>query len=99
MENINSSQRSYLKSQAHHLSPVVIIGKSGLNDGAIDLINKALDKRELIKIKFRDFKDNKRSLSEEITMKTDSILVSIIGHTLIIFKENLDSEKRHLKLL
>ena len=99
MEKINSSQRSYLKSQAHHLNPVVLIGKSGLNDGAIDLINKALDKRELIKIKFRDFKDNKRSLSEEITMKTNSILVSIIGHTLIIFKENLDSEKRHLKLL
>ena len=98
MEKINSSQRSYLKSQAHHLNPVVLIGKSGLNDGAIDLINKALDKRELIKIKFRDFKDNKRSLSEEITMKTDSILVSIIGHTLIIFKENLNSEKRHLKL-
>ena len=98
MEKINSSQRSYLKSQAHHLNPVVLIGKNGLNDGAIDLINKALDKRELIKIKFRDFKDNKRSLSEEITMKTDSILVSIIGHTLIIFKENLNSEKRHLKL-
>jgi RNA-binding protein len=98
MKKINSSQRSYLKSQAHHLNPVVLIGKSGLNDGAIDLINKALDKRELIKIKFRDFKDNKRSLSEEITMKTDSILVSIIGHTLIIFKENLNSEKRHLKL-
>ena len=64
MEKINSSQRSYLKSQAHHLNPVVLIGKSGLNDGAIDLINKALDKRELIKIKFRDFKENKRSLSE-----------------------------------
>ena len=98
MEKINSSQRSYLKSQAHHLNPVVIIGKSGLNDGAIDLINKALNKRELIKIKFKEFKDEKNALSEEITIKTNSILVGIIGHTLIIYKENIDAEKRQINI-
>lgn len=98
MENINSSQRRYLKSQAHHLKPVLIIGKGGVNDGAIELINKALDKRELIKIKFRDFKENKSVLSKEIASKTNSILVSIIGHTLIIFKENSDSEKKKINI-
>jgi len=98
MENINSSQRRYLKSQAHHLKPVLIVGKGGVNDGAIEVIKKALDKRELIKIKFRDFKENKSILSKEIVSKTNSILVSIIGHTLIIFKENSDPEKRKLIL-
>ena len=98
MEKINSSQRSYLKSQAHHLNPVVIIGKSGLNDGAIDLINKALNKRELIKIKFKEFKDEKNALSEEITIKTNSILVGTIGHTLIIYKQNIDAEKRQINI-
>ena len=37
MEIINSSQRSYLKSQAHHLNPVAIIGKNGLNDVSYEL--------------------------------------------------------------
>jgi len=98
MEKINSSQRSYLKSQAHHLNPVIIIGKNGLNDGAIDLINKALNKRELIKIKFKEFKDEKNALSEEITIKTNSILVGTIGHTLIIYKQNIDAEKRQINI-
>ena len=96
MKKITSSQRSYLKSQAHHLNPIVIIGKDGVNEGLIDLINKALVKRELIKIKFRNFKDNKRALSELISSKTDSIVVGIIGHTLIIYKENINLEKNIL---
>ena len=98
MEKINSSQRSYLKSQAHHLNPVIIIGKNGLNDGAIDLINKALNKRELIKIKFKEFKDEKNSLSKEIIKKTNSILVGKIGHTLIIYKQNIDPDKRKINI-
>lgn len=98
MEIINSSQRSYLKSQAHHLNPVVIIGKNGLNDGTIDLINKALNKRELIKIKFKEYKDQKNSLSEEIIKKTNSILVGKIGHTLIIYKQNTDPDKRKINI-
>ena len=98
MEIINSSQRSYLKSQAHHLNPVVIIGKNGLNDGAIDSINKALNKRELIKIKFKEFKDEKNYLSEKIIKITNSILVGKIGHTLIIYRQNIDPEKRQINI-
>ena len=54
MKKINSHQCRYLKSKAHHLNPVIIIGKNGLNDGIIQSINNALTAQELIKIKFRD---------------------------------------------
>ena len=96
MNKLTSYQRSYLRSQAHHLEPVVLIGKNGITDGAIFGMNKALDARELIKIKFRDYKDKKKSLSKEIVSALNCHLVGIIGHTAILFRQNSDVEKRYI---
>ena len=98
MNNLSSSQRSFLRSQAHHLDPVALIGKNGVTDGTINTIDKALDSRELIKIKFREFKDEKQILSEKVAKLTNSAVVGIIGHTLIIFRQNPDLEKQIYKL-
>ena len=98
MNNLSSSQRSYLRSQAHHLEPVVLIGKHGITDGTIESIDRVLEARELIKIKFREFKDKKLSLSEKITGLTNSQLVGVIGHTVIIFRQNPNSEKRQIHI-
>ena len=98
MNNLSSSQRSYLRSQAHHLEPVVLIGKHGITDGTIESINRVLEARELIKIKFREFKDEKLSLSEKIAELTNSQVVGVIGHTVIIFRQNPDSDKRQINI-
>jgi len=98
MNNLSSSQRSYLRSQAHHLEPVVLIGKHGITDGTIESIDRVLEARELIKIKFREFKDEKLSLSEKIAELTNSQVVGVIGHTVIIFRQNPDSDKRQIHI-
>ncbi len=98
MNNLSSSQRSYLRSQAHHLEPVVLIGKHGITDGTIESIDRVLKARELIKIKFREFKDEKLSLSEKITKLTNSQVVGVIGHTVIIFRQNPDPDKRQIHI-
>ena len=98
MNNLSSSERSFLRSQAHQLEPVVLIGKNGVTGGTINTINKALDSKELIKIKFREFKDEKQILSEKIADLTSSAVVGIIGHTLILFRQNPDLEKQIYKL-
>ena len=98
MKKINSSQRSYLKSQAHHLDPVVIIGKNGLNNGALHSINNALSNQELIKIKFREHKDDKYDLSKKIALETSSIVINMVGHVLMLYREHVDPEKRRFTL-
>ena len=98
MNNLSSSQRSYLRSKAHHLEPVVLIGNNGITDGTIESINRVLEARELIKIKFREFKDKKLSLSEKIAELTNSQVVGVIGHTVIIFRQNPDSDKRQIHI-
>ena len=99
MNQLSSSQRSFLRSKAHHLEPVVLIGKNGVTDGAIEAVNKALDTRELIKIKFREYKDEKKSLSYQLAESTESHIVGTIGHTVILFRKNPDIDSQNYKLL
>ena len=98
MNKLSSKQRSYLRSQAHHLEPVVLIGKNGITEGTIEAVNKALNARELIKIKFREFKDNKQSISDEIAASANCHVVGMIGHTVILFRQNSDPEKQNICL-
>ena len=95
---MDSRIRKLLRSQAHHLEPVVLIGKNGINDGTIESIDRVLEARELIKIKFREFKDEKLSLSEKITELTNAQIVGVIGHTVIIFRQNPDPDKRQIHI-
>ena len=99
MNKLSSTQRSYLRSQSHHLEPVVLIGKNGITDVTIEAVNQALDARELIKIKFREYKDEKKSLSHQLAESTESHIVGTIGHTVILFRQNPDKEKQNYKLL
>ena len=99
MNKLKSKQRSFLRSQAHHLEPVVLIGKNGVTDGTIEAVNKALETRELIKIKFREYKDEKNSLSHQLAESTESHIVGTIGHTVILFRQNPDGEKQNYTLL
>ena len=96
--SINSSQRQKLKALAHHLKPIINIGKEGLSDGAIYSISENLEKNELIKIKFSHYKDQKNKFSNKITSLTDAVTVSIIGNTLILYKKSESQKNRHIKI-
>jgi RNA-binding protein len=97
-KKMDSRIRKLLRSQAHHLEPVVLIGKNGITDGTIESIDRVLEAQELIKIKFREFKDEKLSLSEKITELTNAQIVGVIGHTVIIFRQNPDPDKRQIHI-
>ena len=98
MKSLTARQRSYLRSKAHHLELVVLIGKNGITDGTIEAMNQALDARELIKIKFREYKNEKKSLSYQLAESTESHIVGTIGHTVILFRQNPDPEKQNIHL-
>ena len=91
---LNSRQKKILRAKAHDLKPVVLIGKSGVTDGCIQSINDAIEAHELIKVKFIEHKDDKKSLSETICTKTESEIIGRIGHTIMIFRQNPDQEKQ-----
>jgi RNA-binding protein len=70
MTKRTGKQKSRLKSLAHHMKPVVYIGKNGITASLLDAVDTALAGHELIKIKFIDYKDEKVSCLEEIVSRS-----------------------------
>ena len=48
---LTPKQRQFLKAEAHHLKPVVHIGKAGVTDALAAELDQMLDSLELMKIK------------------------------------------------
>ena len=94
MKQLTSSQRKILSAAASKLNALVIIGQNGLSEGIAKKCAECLENHELVKIKFNEFKDEKKSLTEELCQKTGAALVRIIGNTAILYKESSDEEKR-----
>ncbi len=95
---LTSKQRKILEKQAHDLSPVVIIGQHGVTENLLKMVEDSLKAHELIKVKFNEYKDDKREYSEDIANRTDSNLVRVIGNVAIFYRQNEDPEKRLISL-
>lgn len=93
-KKLKGSQRKRLRELAHNLDPVIQIGKRGVTDEVMRQIDNVLTDHELIKIRFNDFKDEKKGLSARIAQETGSELVGMIGHVAIFYRENPEKEKR-----
>ena len=100
MEKLKGFQRKYLRGLAHSMKPVVFIGQKGLTPAIRLSTEKALDRHELIKVKFIDFKqkDQKSEIARLLESETGSEVVGMIGHTAILYRRQSDPEKRRIAL-
>lgn len=98
MQSLSSSQRSALRGIAHSLNPVAVIGKNGLSTEVLDAIDQSLTDHELIKIRFLEFKDQKKDLVRDITQKCQCHLIDLIGHIAILYRQHPDKDKRKVDL-
>jgi RNA-binding protein len=98
MEKMKGSAKKYLRSLAHHLKPLVIVGRNGINKQVIGSVDLALKDHELIKVKFGEFKEAKKEISSEIAQATKSDVVGIIGNIAIFYRQHPQPEKRKIKI-
>jgi RNA-binding protein len=93
-------QRKFLRGLAHRLKPIVFIGQNGLTGAIVKTTDEALNKHELIKVKFNAYKEKveKKEIIAEIENRTSAQLVGLIGHTAIFYRENSDPEKQKITL-
>lgn len=95
---LTSGQRKKLRSLAHHLDPIVYIGKQGLTDAVIQAAQEALRDHELVKVKFNDFKDEKRDITAQLAQATQSAEVGIRGNIATLYRQHPDPEQRKIDL-
>ena len=98
MSDLTGAQRKHLRGLAHGLDPVVHLGQQGLTDAVREEIDHALEVHELIKLRFVDFKDEKKQLTGEIAQDLDAHVAGTVGHVAILYRRHPDPEKRKIHL-
>ena len=93
-------QKQYLKGIAHKMKPTVFIGQKGLPPSVVDAVEVSLEKHELIKVKFIDFKEkgSKQEIAGRLENETGATLVGMIGHIAIFYRPQKDPKKQKIHL-
>ena len=65
-----------------------MIGQAGLTTGVLAEIELALNSHELIKVKIRAERDERKVLSEQICHETMAELIQSIGQIIVIYRLN-----------
>jgi RNA-binding protein len=91
---LSSAQKKYLKGLGHSLTPVIHIGKEGITDRLIASISKALSDHELIKVTLLETAELERDdAAEQVSLKTDSETIQILGKKILFYKSNPKKKK------
>jgi RNA-binding protein len=83
---LNGAQKRDLRSRAQLLEPLIRIGSAGLNEAVTRSLDAALTQHELVKLKFTDFKEQKKELGAQLSAATLSVLVQIVGNVAVFYR-------------
>ncbi len=89
---MNSAQKKQLKTQAHSLKPVIIVGQAGLTESVLQEIEITLETHELIKIKIRAEKEERNQIRDQIIVKTQAELIQTIGQIVVIYRKRTNEK-------
>jgi RNA-binding protein len=62
------------------------VGKAGLSDGFLRSVDEVLTQHELVKIKFAEFKEQKKELAPQLAEKTSSHLIMRVGNVVVLYR-------------
>lgn len=89
---LTSKQRAYLRALANTEETIVHIGKGGISENVVTQTAQALKARELVKCRvLENSLTDAREACLELSRKTDSEGVQVIGSRFVLYKPNPDS--------
>ena len=86
---MTSKERANLRSEAHHLEPIVHVGKESLTPEVTAAIDEALEARELIKVGvLKNCFDDPRDIANIVAERTSSEVVQVMGKKITLYRYN-----------
>jgi len=86
MQTLTNAEIRKLKARAQHLEPMFKVGKAGLSEGFVKSVEEGLTHHDLVKIKFVEFKDEKKTLAPALAEKTSSHLIMRVGNVAVFYR-------------
>jgi RNA-binding protein len=95
---ITPKQRSHLKSLAHHLKPVVFVGKEGITDQTVRSLEEAFNTRELLKVRILEAAPmSAREGGDTLAQRIDgAVAVQSIGRIAVLYRPHPDKPEIEL---
>ena len=88
MDGLSPIERKRLKARAHALDPIVLLGEKGLTEAVIAEIGRALEARELIKVRAGGMeRDAREAALAEICARLGAQPVQHIGKVLVVYRK------------
>ncbi len=95
---LTSKQRSNLRSIASNIEPITQVGKFGINDSLIESLDKAIEKRELIKITVLENSGLEvKETGFEIAEKLGAEFVCATGRKLVFYRRSNNIKVEHIE--
>lgn len=96
--SLTSKQRAHLRTLAHHLKPVVLVGSDGVTQAVMDSVMEAFNTRELLKVKLQESAPlDVREAADAISNGLDDVhSVQTIGRTMVLYRPDPDDPEIQL---
>ena len=92
---LTSKQRADLRSEAHHLKPVVHVGHQGITPALVNSLDDALRTQELVKVQLaRTVDETPKAAAAALAAATKSEIVQVIGRKATLYRENPELERK-----
>lgn len=94
MLKLTPAERSALRSEAHALNPVVIVGEAGLTPSVLKEIDSSLNAHGLIKVRvFGDDREERIGIYETICEELGAAPIQHIGKLLVLYRPKKEAAK------
>ena len=74
-----------LKARSQKLKPVIHVGHEGVTGAVIAALDQALSDHGLVKVRFTDHKSERKQLAAELSARTNSRQILLVGHTVTLY--------------
>ena len=99
MLQITSSQRAKLRGLAMKLQPTAQLGKNGITDSFLDMIEDQLESRELVKITVLRTADARpRELVDELADILGAAPVQAVGFKIVLYRPSKKEGVKHIEI-
>ena len=85
-EDISNRELRALKARAQLLKPMLKVGKDGLSPAFTKELDTMLTHHDLVKVKFDEFKEQKKELGPKLAESVRAKIVMQVGHVVVVFR-------------
>jgi RNA-binding protein len=85
-----------LKAVAQRMKATFKVGKAGLSPQFLQSVDEGLKHHELIKVKFDEFKEQKKELAPILAEKTSSHLIMQVGNVVVLYRQKPEAPEHRM---